>query len=65
VTRGGPPASELGKELTISHCKTRPCYEMLNRASDHLAQDSDQRWAFVNMVMNLQVLYRVKNFLTR
>jgi hypothetical protein len=30
----------------------------------HLAQDRNQWWALVNMVMSLQVIYRVGNFLT-
>jgi len=32
---------------------------------NHMAQDRDQWEALVNMVMNLQVLQKVKNFLTR
>jgi hypothetical protein len=31
----------------------------------HLAQERDQWWALVNMVMNLQVPYKAENFLTR
>jgi hypothetical protein len=31
----------------------------------HLAQDRDQWWAPVNMVMNLRVTRKVGNFLTR
>jgi hypothetical protein len=30
----------------------------------HLAQDRDKWWALVKRVMNLQVLYKVGNFLT-
>jgi hypothetical protein len=30
----------------------------------HLAQDTDQFWAVVNMVMNLRVPQKVENFLT-
>jgi len=32
--RGGPPASELGKELTTHHHKKPGFYEILHRASE-------------------------------
>jgi hypothetical protein len=30
----------------------------------HLAQDREKWWALVNMVMNIWVPYKVRNFLT-